>query len=468
MANTNVRKKQPGGHRRKSWGRGRREARLTGLLLLANLAIAPLRAQTEQMNGNYNAKGSSAAQLTSGTAYVNGGTYACTDAGVSSALSSYTVVDTTGCTTIIVSSGGINVGTAGSRQTLRSSLSTMWLLTASAISVFNLDPNNSHVSGIYVECGTPRSIGNVFAYTRNVVASRGADSATLSDSLINCPNAISSGNGVYFNSPGPANSGITGVKIVNLVVNGLINGISMTTSGAGFINGNRLVAFEDNGSVYGWHITTANGGQINGNTCVGCYMQDGPASKAAWQFDGSTGSSNQAYWNQWTGGEIWDMPTAINWSTRVDCFNKFDGMLIGTVTDSNTCNNWIDLQHNVATLNSIQLIARRYYAASGDSITLQPGSGATYDLQVTSPGGTANDFLFQVGGNFIAGGNVTPGARTISGGSSNLPPASSFPGSIYIVTDSTAISAEGQTCTHAASGAVTALAFSNGSAWKCF
>lgn len=39
-------------------------------------------------------------------------------------------------------------------------------------------------------------------------------------------------------------------------------------------------------------------------------------------------------------------------------------------------------------------------------------------------------------------------------------------GQIRVVSDSTTITAEGQTC--AGSGAITALAFSNGSAWVCF
>jgi hypothetical protein len=47
-----------------------------------------------------------------------------------------------------------------------------------------------------------------------------------------------------------------------------------------------------------------------------------------------------------------------------------------------------------------------------------------------------------------------------------LPLASSFPGVIMYVTDSTAITTEGQTC--AGSSSNKALAFSNGSSWKCF
>jgi len=47
-----------------------------------------------------------------------------------------------------------------------------------------------------------------------------------------------------------------------------------------------------------------------------------------------------------------------------------------------------------------------------------------------------------------------------------LPSASSYPGAMAYVTDSTAISAEGQACSGGSSNK--ALAFSNGSVWKCF
>jgi len=48
----------------------------------------------------------------------------------------------------------------------------------------------------------------------------------------------------------------------------------------------------------------------------------------------------------------------------------------------------------------------------------------------------------------------------------SLPSASSNPGVIMYVTDSTAISSEGQTCVGSSSNK--ALAFSNGIVWKCF
>lgn len=57
---------------------------------------------------------------------------------------------------------------------------------------------------------------------------------------------------------------------------------------------------------------------------------------------------------------------------------------------------------------------------------------------------------------------------TISGGTLNLPSASSSQGSQYQVIDEVSGFSEGATCSHSGSGAVVALAWSNGSVWKCF
>ena len=60
------------------------------------------------------------------------------------------------------------------------------------------------------------------------------------------------------------------------------------------------------------------------------------------------------------------------------------------------------------------------------------------------------------------GGQIVPIPYLVT----NLPTASSNPGMILYVTDSTAISVEGQTCVGSDSNG--AIAISNGSAWKCF
>jgi hypothetical protein len=58
--------------------------------------------------------------------------------------------------------------------------------------------------------------------------------------------------------------------------------------------------------------------------------------------------------------------------------------------------------------------------------------------------------------------NLTPGQTTFA----SLPAAASFPGAIFVITDSTSIAAEGQVCAGASTNK--ALAFSTGSGWKCF
>lgn len=59
-------------------------------------------------------------------------------------------------------------------------------------------------------------------------------------------------------------------------------------------------------------------------------------------------------------------------------------------------------------------------------------------------------------------GGVAPGTSTVSA----LPTASSSAGTFFVVTDSTPVFSEGQRCV--GGGGETALAFSNGSVWKCF
>jgi len=66
------------------------------------------------------------------------------------------------------------------------------------------------------------------------------------------------------------------------------------------------------------------------------------------------------------------------------------------------------------------------------------------------------------GGNLKSGSGILPACVAVG----SLPSAASSAGVTYCVNDSTAIAAEGQTC--AGSSSNTALAFSNGSSWKCF
>jgi len=64
--------------------------------------------------------------------------------------------------------------------------------------------------------------------------------------------------------------------------------------------------------------------------------------------------------------------------------------------------------------------------------------------------------------NVSVSGFVAPGSVTVE----NLPAASETAGKMFVVSDSTAVIAEGQMCIGGGTG--TALAFSNGTVWKCF
>jgi hypothetical protein len=120
-----------------------------------------------------------------------------------------------------------------------------------------------------------------------------------------------------------------------------------------------------------------------------------------------------------------------------------------------------------ASATNTQIINGRYNA-----ITISSGAvgvslnGAGYNSQntgsITNSGTSTtktNVFNIQTGA-FDA--NVSNNSTIVA----SLPSASANKGATMIVTDSTSISAEGQAC--AGSSTNTALAFSNGSGWKCF
>jgi hypothetical protein len=97
-----------------------------------------------------------------------------------------------------------------------------------------------------------------------------------------------------------------------------------------------------------------------------------------------------------------------------------------------------------------------YLFASGAGTTTFSYTGQTQNATTLAPANamvSEHRFTYQ---------SETLGATTVGA----LPAASSLPGAIAHVTDSTTVSAEGQTCVGGNSN--TALAFSNGSVWKCF
>lgn len=108
---------------------------------------------------------------------------------------------------------------------------------------------------------------------------------------------------------------------------------------------------------------------------------------------------------------------------------------------------------------------------NGYSLQLQPGGAypatitqAANSVLTISAGGGGSGIALSPGtaGISVSGNTFTPASTTVGA----LPAASSYPGAIMYVTDSASFTNEGQPC--AGSGTTKALAFSNGSTWKCF
>jgi hypothetical protein len=108
-----------------------------------------------------------------------------------------------------------------------------------------------------------------------------------------------------------------------------------------------------------------------------------------------------------------------------------------------------------------------YIDNSGQTYVFSAPSGSSVALHLVCNGSTGNPFQVEnPAGTTVAAlgcsGLVTPGTVLVA----NLPSAAANPNAIIGVSDSTAISAEGQTCVGSSTNK--AFAFSNGSTWKCF
>jgi hypothetical protein len=99
-------------------------------------------------------------------------------------------------------------------------------------------------------------------------------------------------------------------------------------------------------------------------------------------------------------------------------------------------------------VNAVRINSDSGGTAGTTGLEVWSGGGAPAKIASITPTGTA--------------GQLTLVGTTVA----SLPSAASNPGAILTVTDSTTISAEGQTCTGGSN--VKALAFSNGAQWKCF
>jgi hypothetical protein len=164
-----------------------------------------------------------------------------------------------------------------------------------------------------------------------------------------------------------------------------------------------------------------------------------------------------------------DLPVTLTSNTTGNASTATNSTKVGSITVTGT-----PAIGNVLTATSTTAATWQALPASG-AIT---GSGTTACIPIytsttvlgTSPICLSSGILTSTDP-FVAtsltssgagAGNLNLSTTTVSG----LPTASSNPHQLMMVSDSTAISAEGQTCVGGSSG--TALAFSNGVVWKCF
>jgi hypothetical protein len=111
--------------------------------------------------------------------------------------------------------------------------------------------------------------------------------------------------------------------------------------------------------------------------------------------------------------------------------------------------------------NVIQNLDTAFSLGTGVSADIGPNVYSHVTNQLA--GTPASGRVTVPGGATMLYGGVTPGAGVTV---ASLPSAASSSGTMFYVTDSTAITAEGQAC--AGSSTNKALAFSNGTSWKCF
>jgi hypothetical protein len=94
-----------------------------------------------------------------------------------------------------------------------------------------------------------------------------------------------------------------------------------------------------------------------------------------------------------------------------------------------------------------------------EGVVIASGTNGESEIDFLHSGGAGNSSVGALGAPLLH-----PAARHVS----TLPTASSYPGHIANVDNSTTISGEGQTCVDAGGSGVPALAFSDGTNWKCF
>jgi len=365
----------------------------------------------------------------------------------------------------------------GSGKTLQFDPSTLFVPVSSSTNIIQFEPN-SVIRGFTFHCGAIPYAGNVFQNDSNVMYANG-DHTELGNINVDVScGGYATGNALSLTSRS-IQTGIAFLYLYNWRVVGLRNGALLAATGTGFVNGNHFIDMEWSGTKYGWHLTGA-GGSISGNICKPCSYEAiaGLGGAHGVLIDGTAAITGNVY-----DGDIWDTTTPIRVTNSVGGANTFfGGHWDGSLSDSarmpypNTY-----LLSNSGSTGLSAILAGAKVVGSGVSAqnTFSVCDSADSDaapckyfmvnsarpgvLNIRNNAYTTNVLTLDDVGNLATHASVRPGAGVKV---ADLPLASSNAGAMIYVTDSTKISHEGQPCTGDSSDK--ALAFSDGSIWKCF
>lgn len=358
-----------------------------------------------------------------------------------------------------------------SGKTLLFDPTTSFVPATASVNIFEFEPN-SVIRGLTFHCGTVPYAGNVFQNDKTRMYSNGEHTELANITVDPTCGHDRSGAALSLSSTSE-DTGIAFLNVHDWRTDGLGAGLYMTASGTGFVNGNHFINMQWSTSPVGWHITGA-GGSIVGNMCIACSYEQNRLGTNGVLIDGSGGSVQHNLFI----GAIWDTPVAIRIIHTTASFNIFMASYFeGVVSDVENLNTFIPGGSASAQPTAIFQGLRVNHNAENDP------QWASLDLFDTGSKKDPHKYIRVVGGvlqvvnssfsepilTLDDSGKLAAKASLKAGSGSSvpsLPPASANPGSMIYVTDSTPIKSEGQQCR--GNSHTKALAFSNGTTWKCF
>ena len=359
----------------------------------------------------------------------------------------------------------------GPGQTLEFDSATLFRPSTPDVNIFQFEPN-SIIRGFTFHCGGVPYKGNVFQNDHTKAYTNGEHTELANITVDATCGRVTTGAALSLTSRAES-SGVAFVNAHDWRTDGLGAGLYITASGNGFVNGNHFVNMEWSSSPVGWHVAGA-GGSIIGNICSSCSYELNGVGAHGVLIDGSGGAIE----NNLFIGDIWDTAMAVKITHTTASNNMFmGGYFDGKVFDIAKLNCFIPegsaSSQPSAILRGLRLNQNGEQGPSWETLDIfDTGSSFTPHKYLRTAGGSLQVLNNAFSQNILAlddSGNLIVGASVKAGSGisvSRLPSASDHPGTIIFITDSTSITAEGQRCLGHSSNK--ALAFSNGSVWKCF